>query len=180
MLISLVVAIADNGVIGRAGGLPWHLPDDLQHFRALTLGKSVLMGRRTFESIGRPLPGRQNLVLSHTLKLPSVADLHVVATLAQALACAQAWPCAGAELCVIGGAEIYALVLPYAGRIHLTQVHANIPGDVYFPGYQPGSPDGESIAGWRESARVGHPPDARHAHAMSFVTLDRTAAPATL
>lgn len=180
MLISLVVAIADNGVIGRAGALPWHLPDDLKHFRALTLGKSVLMGRRTFESIGRALPGRQNLIMSRTLDAQGIADVRVVATLAEASDCAKAWGGEQAELCVIGGAEIYAWVLPYAGRIHLTQVHAVIAGDVYFPGYQPPVPGGESIAGWRESARVEHPPDERHAHAMSFVTLERRAAPATL
>src|SRR5579875_1243025 len=113
MLISLVVAIADNGVIGRAGALPWHLPDDLKHFRALTLGKSVLMGRRTYESIGRPLPGRQNLIMSHAA-LPLVAapgdasdasdasDIRVVASLPQAAACARARAGEQAELCVIG------------------------------------------------------------------------------
>ena len=180
MLISLVVAIADNGVIGRAGGLPWQLPDDLKHFRALTLGKSVLMGRRTFESIGRPLPGRQNLIMSHTFNATGMAGVHVVATLAEARDRAQAWGGREAELCVIGGAEIYALVLPYASRIHLTEVHAAIAGDVYFPGYQPAAPGNESIPGWRESARVEHPPDERHAQAMSFVTLERMSLPATL
>src|SRR5579875_1686293 len=119
MLISLVVAIADNGVIGRAGALPWHLPDDLKHFRALTIGRSVLMGRRTFESIGRPLPGRQNLIMSHSLPAPMAPDTHVVTSLVQACAHAQAWAGAHRELCVIGGAQLYALALPYAGRIHL-------------------------------------------------------------
>jgi dihydrofolate reductase len=180
MRISLVVAMADNGVIGRAGGLPWHLPDDLKHFRALTLGKSVLMGRRTFESIGRPLPGRQSLVMSHALSVAPAPEVHLVATLAQACACADAWAGDQAELCVIGGAQIYALALPYADRIHLTQVHAAIAGDVFFPGFPAPGAAGESMAGWRESARVGHPPDARHAHAMSFVTLDRIQPPLTL
>jgi dihydrofolate reductase len=179
MQISLVVAIADNGVIGRAGRLPWNLPDDLKHFRALTLGKSVLMGRRTFESIGRPLQGRQNIVMSRT-PAAAAAEVQVVSTLAQACACAEAWAGGQAQLCVIGGAEIYALVLPYASRIDLTQVHAEVPGDVYFPGYRSGSTLAESMPGWRESARVLHPPDQRHAYPVSFVTLERLQAAATL
>ncbi|HTT07146.1 MAG TPA: dihydrofolate reductase [Steroidobacteraceae bacterium] len=182
MHISLVVAIADNGVIGRAGALPWHLPDDLKHFRARTLGKSVLMGRRTFESIGRPLSGRQNLIMSHAalpLALPPGADsdLQVVASLQQAAACARARAGEQAELCVIGGSQIYALSLAYASRIYLTQVHANVDGDVYFPGYQPASAGPGSLAGWRESERSFHPPDTRHVYGMSFVTWERTAAP---
>lgn len=184
MHISLVVAIADNGVIGRAGGLPWHLPDDLKYFRARTLGKSVLMGRRTFESIGRPLPGRQNLIMSHTglpLAVPAGAasdpDLQVVASLRQAAACARARAGEQAELCVIGGAQVYALSLAYASRIYLTEVHANVDGDVYFPGYEAAGAGHGSLAGWRESERSFHPADARHAYGMSFVTWERLEAP---
>ena len=185
MHISLVVAIADNGVIGRAGGLPWHLPDDLKHFRALTIGKSVLMGRRTFEAIGRPLSGRQNLVMSRAalpLALPPGGgfDVQPVASLQQAAACARARAGEQAELCVIGGAQIYALSLAYASRIYLTEVHANVNGDVYFPGYVPGAAGHGSLAEWRESERSLHPPDARHAYGMSFVTWERTQAPAAL
>lgn len=177
MQISLVVAIADNGVIGSAGGLPWHLPDDLKHFRALTLGKSVLMGRRTFESIGRPLPGRQNLIMSHAAPPIATGDVKVVADLQQAVAAARERGGEQAELCVIGGAQIYALTLAYASRIYLTQVHASVAGDVYFPGYRLDGAQHGSLAGWRESERSSHPPDSRHAYGMSFVTLERMRAP---
>lgn len=158
--LSLVVAAADNGVIGRGGALPWHLPDDLKHFKAVTLGKPVLMGRRTFESIGRALPGRRNLVLSRGAPV-AVAGVETVAGLEDAIArCADA-----PELCVIGGAAVYAAALPRAGRIHLTRVHADVPGDVQFPAVNWGE--------WREVARREHAADERHAHAMSFITLER-------
>ena len=168
--VALVVAAADNGVIGRGGALPWHLPDDLRHFKALTLGKPVLMGRRTFESIGRPLPGRRNLVLSRAAAARAGAgavDVEYVASLEQA--CERS---AGAEeLCVIGGAEVYALALPRATRIYLTRVHTELPGDAYFR-----VPVGE---GWREVACRAHPVDARHAYALSFVQLECAAGSAT-
>jgi len=178
MRISLVVAVADNGVIGRAGALPWHLPDDLKHFRALTLGKSVLMGRRTLQAIGRPLPGRQNLVMSHGALAPGLAGVTRVGSLEEAWGCAREQGGEAAELCVIGGAQIYALALAHASRIYLTQVHASIPGDVYFPGYRAQAAAGEPIAGWRERERTWHAPDARHAYGMSFVTLERSETPA--
>jgi len=175
--VALVVAIADNGIIGRGGALPWHLPDDLRHFRAVTLGKAVLMGRRTFESIGGALPGRRNLVMSRDARAHARAgaNAQAVATLEYvdgvAAACARvASTAAGAELCVIGGAQIYALALPRAARIYLTRVRATVQGDTYFPGELCGSGHAQ---GWREVARVEHPADARHAHAMSFVQLDR-------
>jgi len=177
MRISLVVAIADNGVIGRSGGLPWHLPDDLRHFRTQTIGRSVLMGRRTFEAIGHALPGRQNLVLSHSASPLAASGVQRVASLQEAVACSRQWGGEQAQLCVIGGAQVYALALAYACRIDLTQVHASVAGDVYFPGWQPPGEQGSALAGWRESARSWHPPDARHAYAMSFVTLDPLQAP---
>ena len=173
MLISLVVAVADNGVIGQAGGLPWQLPDDLKHFRALTLGKSVLMGRRTFESIGRPLAGRNNLVMTRGAGAAALEGAQPVASLQEACMRAREHGGAEAELCVIGGAQIYALALPQAGRIHLTQVHALVRGDVCFPGYQSPAAPGGSLPGWLERQRRWHPPDARHAYGMSFVTLER-------
>jgi dihydrofolate reductase len=159
--VALVVAAADNGVIGRGGRLPWHLPDDLAHFKRVTLGKTVLMGRRTFESIGRALPGRRNLVLAST-RSPQMAAAGVewVPDFATAL---QAHGAAG-ELCVIGGAAVFAAALPQATRIYLTRVHASPMGDVYFPPLV--------AADWRESERSEHAADARHAHAMSFITLE--------
>lgn len=158
--ITLVVAVARNGVIGRGAALPWHLPDDLRRFKALTLGKPVIMGRRTFESIGRPLPGRRNLVLARSAA-PLPEGVERVASLAEALA-----RCAGVdEVCVIGGGEIFRLALPLADRIELTEVRADIEGDVHFP-----APD---RAQWRECARSEHAADERHAYPMSFVTLER-------
>jgi dihydrofolate reductase len=162
--VALVVAMAANGVIGRAGGLPWHLPDDLKYFKVVTFGKPVLMGRRTFDSIGKPLPGRRNLILSHTAAATVAAaagGVEYVRSVEQARALA-----AGAtELCVIGGAEVFALALPLATRIYLTRVHAEVAGDVLFPL--------RDFSAWRESESVEHPADERHAYAMSFVTLER-------
>jgi dihydrofolate reductase len=161
--IVLVVAIADNGVIGRGGELPWHLPDDLQHFKSVTLGKPLLMGRRTFDSIGKPLPGRRNLVLTHAAgTLPQ--GVEAVSSIEAALALVAG----DAELCVIGGAALFAQTLPMAQRIYLTEVHGTVTGDVHFP------PWDRTI--WRELARREHPADTRHAYPMSFVTLKPLAA----
>ena len=159
-LLSLLVAASENGVIGRDSGMPWHLPDDLKHFKALTLGKPVLMGRRTFDSIGRPLPGRTNLVLTRSRDW-SVAGVTVVPDLEAAIRAAGSAP----ELVVAGGAQIYTLALPRATRIYLTRIHAVIEGDTRLPDID--------IARWRETARELHPVDARHPYAMSFVTLER-------
>jgi dihydrofolate reductase len=158
--VSIIAALADNGVIGRAGTLPWHLPDDLRRFKALTLGRPILMGRRTYESIGTPLPGRRNLVLTRGhLRLP--AGAHAVDSLEAALTqCA-----AAAELCVIGGAEVYAQALPLATHLELTRVHVRIEGDVLFPEYDPRH--------WRELERSEHAADERHAWPMTFLTLTR-------
>jgi dihydrofolate reductase len=162
-LVSLLVAAADNGVIGLDNRLPWHLPDDLRHFKALTLGKPILMGRKTFSSIGKPLPDRTNLVLTRApeWRHPGVT---AVRSLEEALELAAGAP----ELVVIGGAEVYRLALPLARRIYLTRVHTSVSGDTYLP---------ELDAGWREVARQSHPVDARHAHAMTFLTLERLAGP---
>jgi dihydrofolate reductase len=159
----LLAAVAGNGVIGREGALPWHLPDDLKRFKSLTFGKPVLMGRRTAESIGRPLPGRRNLVLTTRPESP-VAGMEPVASLEEALArCAEA-----PELCVIGGAGLYGLALPLADVLELTLVHADIAGDVRFPGFD--------RTAWRETARSEHPADERHAWPLSFVRYERAGA----
>jgi dihydrofolate reductase len=159
--VSVLVAATENGVIGRENGMPWHLPDDLRHFKALTLGKPVLMGRRTFDSIGRPLPGRTNLVLTRAAGW-SVPGVTVVPDLESALRVAAGAP----ELVVAGGAQVYALALPRATRIYLTRIHAVIDGDTRFPDIDPKA--------WRETAHELHPADARHAYAMSFITLERS------
>ena len=162
--IALIVAVAENGVIGRAGQLPWHLPDDLKRFKALTMGKPMLMGRRTFESIGRPLPGRTSLVLTHSTDWGPPPGALAVHSVDEALA--EARRGGAGELAVIGGAEVFRLALPLARRIDLTRVHAEVEGDVYFPKLDPRE--------WRETERVTHPADARHAHAMTFSVLERT------
>ena len=160
--VSLIVATDDGGGIGLRGGLPWHLPDDLRRFKALTLGKPVVMGRRTWDSIGRPLPGRLNIVVSRDPRL-AIQGATVVGTLEAALAAAGGVP----EVCVIGGAEIYRLALPLADTVHLTEVHANVGADTHFPSLDP--------AQWVEVARERRAADERHAHAMSYVTLRRRA-----
>jgi dihydrofolate reductase len=159
-VLSLIVAVADNGVIGRGGALPWHLPDDLAHFRRTTLGKPVIMGRRTFVSIGRPLPGRQNVVLSRDPEFRARGCL-VARNLDEALGLHSTAP----EQIVIGGASLYEEALPRAQRIYLTRVHASPPGDVYFPKLDPGE--------WGESLVSRHESDARHAHAFSIYLLVR-------
>jgi dihydrofolate reductase len=159
-LVSIVVAADEHGGIGRDGGLPWHLPEDLKRFKALTMGKPIVMGRRTWDSIGRPLPGRRSLVVS---RRPDFAapGAEVFGTLQAALAAAESEP----ETCVIGGAEIYAQALPYADLIHLTRVHTSGGADTFFPAFDP--------AGWEETAREDRPADERHACSYSFLTLRR-------
>ncbi len=159
--VALVIAVADNGVIGRDGALPWHLPADLQHFRNVTMGKPVLMGRRTFDSIGRALPGRRNLVLSRGAANSNAVQY--VQSFEQALELVSD----SEELCVIGGGEIYALALPVASRLYLTQVHGEVEGDARIA-----LPD---LRLWHEVARAEHPIDARHALAMTFLQLERVA-----
>jgi len=159
-MISIIVAMAENGVIGSDNRLPWHLPDDLKRFKALSLGKPIVMGRRTFDSIGRPLPGRTNIVISRNSGL-AIEGIRVVHSLDEALRAAGAVP----EIVVIGGAEIFRQVLPRTSTIHLTRVHARVAGDVLFPELDP--------AQWHESAVEHHAADERHQYAFSFVTLQR-------
>ena len=158
--VSLVVAAAENGVIGANGGLPWRLPDDLRRFRDLTLGKPVVMGRRTWESIGRPLPGRRNVVVSRQDGL-TLDGAECVDSVDGALALVSDVP----EIMIIGGASLYAATLPVAQRIYLTRVHTEVDGDTVFPEPDP--------ADWREVHRESRRADERHAHDFSFVRLDR-------
>jgi dihydrofolate reductase len=157
--MEIVVAAAENDVIGRRNELPWRLPADLRRFKALTLGKPVLMGRRTYQSIGRPLPGRLNLVLSRSADF-SAEGCTIVADLKAARRAA------AGEIMVIGGAEIYRQCLPSTSRIHLTLVHTRVEdGDTFFGGWR-GSE-------WREISRERHEADDKNSWAYSFVTLDR-------
>lgn len=155
-----IVAVADNGVIGRGGGLPWRLPEDLKRFKSLTMGHALLMGRRTHESIGRALPGRRNFVLSRNPGWRS-PGCETVASPEAALARLDA----SQRLFVIGGAEVYRACWPLVRRVELTEVHAEVPGDTRL--------EGLDRCEWRETFREDHAADARHAHAYSFVTLER-------
>ena len=129
--IALIAAVATNGVIGRDGALPWRIPADLKHFKALTLGKPVIMGRKTYVSIGRPLPGRQNIVLTRDAGFRA-EGVTVARNLDAALAAANR---DAAEVMVIGGAAVYAAALPHARRLYLTLVRASVAGDVRFPDF---------------------------------------------
>lgn len=157
--ISLILAMDDDRLIGAGGKLPWHLPGDLKRFKALTLGKTILMGRKTWDSLGRPLPGRDNWVLSRDPRF-APAGARVFAGLDDALAAH-----ARGELMIIGGQQLFAEALPLAQRIYLTRVHARLPGDTWFPQFD--------ARDWREAAGEAHPADERHAHAYRFVTLER-------
>jgi len=160
-LISLIVAMAQNGVIGRDNSLPWRLPEDLKRFRSFTLGKPILMGRKTFESIGRPLPERTR---DRSWFARGVTVVH---SLSEAVAQAGA----SEELVAIGGAEIYRLLLPLARRMYLTHVHADVPGDITFPEFD--------STQWADVECSSQPADAAHAYPLTFVTLERRNAPET-
>jgi dihydrofolate reductase len=160
--LELVVAVAENDVIGRGNQLPWHLPADLRHFKSMTLGKPVLMGRKTYESIGKALPGRTNIVLSRSTEF-SPGDCIVVGSLEDARAAAGAQ----SAIMVIGGAEIYRRCLALASRIHLTLIHARVDGDTVFAGWR----DPE----WTEVSRRRHAADDKNLHDYSFITLERSA-----
>ena len=161
-MITLVVAVAQNGVIGKDNALLWRLPDDLKQFKAVTMGKPVIMGRKTYDSIGKPLPGRTNIVISRQPGL-RIEGCTVVDSLDSAFEAAGAAP----EVAVIGGAQIYRQALPRADVIYLTEVHAAFEGDVTFPSLSPEQ--------WLETSRMPHPADERHACAFTFVTLQRKA-----
>jgi len=164
MKLTAVVAVSDNDVIGRDNALPWHMPADLAFFKRVTMGKPILMGRRTWDSIGRPLPGRRNIVLTRgDFQAPGVDTVHSVDE-ALALVAGEA------EMMVIGGAEIFRLLMPRMTHIHLTRVHCRIDGDVFMPPIAPQE--------WREVSRDEHPADTRNACALSFILLERVAAPA--
>ena len=157
MKIALIAALDRASAIGRGGAMPWHLPDDLKRFKALTLGKPVLMGRKTALAIGRALPGRTNLVLTRGDRAPFDGQV-VVHSLDEAMARGQD----AGELAVIGGGEVYALALPRATNLHLTWIDTIADdADAHFPRFEPHE--------WHEVAREHHPVDAKHAFAMDFV-----------
>jgi dihydrofolate reductase len=160
MIVALVVAMGRNRVIGRDNALPWHLPADLKHFRAVTLGKPVVMGRRTHESIGRPLPERINLVISRDPDYRAEGCI-VLPSLDAAYEYGRDRP----ELMVIGGASIYRQALPQARRIYLTEIRQDFAGDTTFPEFE--------TAAWREISRVDHSADEKNPYPYSFTVLER-------
>ena len=155
-MITFVLARADNGVIGRDGQLPWRLPADLKRFKAMTMGKAMIMGRKTFESFPSPLPGRRHIVLTRD-RAWTAAGAEVAHSAEEALALA------GDDVSVIGGAEVFALFLDRADRVELTEVHATPEGDAMVPAF----------TGWRETAREDYAADSDRP-AYSFVTLTRS------
>jgi dihydrofolate reductase len=153
----LVVAIADGGVIGKEGGLPWRIPEDLRHFREMTIGHSIIMGKRTWQEVKKPLPRRRNIVVSQSLGALDGAE--VVPSLEEAIALARR---TDEEPRIIGGAQIYRAALPLATRIYLTEVHRKVDGDTFFH---------LDRTGWRETARrTGVEPESE---GVEFVTLER-------
>ncbi len=162
-MISIIAAMAENRVIGVNNTLPWRLPADLRHFRQLTTGHHVIMGRRNYESIGKPLPDRTNIVITRNpaYQAPGCRVKH---SLADALRGIQDDP----EVFIIGGAEIYRQAIADADRIYLTLVHADINGDTFFPEFE--------LREWHETSRTRHEADEKNPYAYSFVTYDRKTA----
>ena len=160
MTISLVVAASKNNVIGRDGGLPWHLPDDLRHFKQLTTGKPVIMGRKTFESIGRPLPDRRNIVMTRDENY-AAEGCDVVTSVDEALDLVAD----ADEMMVIGGGQVYREFLPRADRIFLTRVQADVDGDVRFPELDE--------TAWRLGSSENHDADDKHAYAFELLVFER-------
>lgn len=160
MLISLIAALDRNGIIGKDNALPWHLPNDLKHFRELTRGKPVIMGRKTYESIGRALPDRANIILTRDLQYvaPGCAIVHSMEDALRAAGTVE-------EVMVIGGAEIFRLFLPRAKKLYLTFIDATFEGATYFPDWNPSE--------WREVERDERQPDQENPYHYAFVILER-------
>jgi dihydrofolate reductase len=169
--VALVVAIAENGVIGRAGGLPWHISSDLKTFRAVTMGKPLIMGRRTFQSLKKPLDGRDNIVISRDGDFAAegaIVERSFEAAMTRADACARA---RGAdEIMVIGGTEVFRAALPVASVIYKTEVHGRPDGDAFFPDVD--------WSGWRERERRPLAQGPKDEFASTFIVLERGRAPA--
>jgi len=161
-VLSAIVAMSENRTIGKDNKLPWHLPADLKHFKEITTGHYIVMGRKTFESIGKSLPNRTNVVLSRDSQFIA-PGCHVVNTIETAIDMARKDQ--QAEIFIIGGAEIYRQLLPKINRLYLTVVHAEVEGDAWFPELSPNE--------WREVSREQHQADEKNAYAYSFITMER-------
>jgi len=159
--ITLIAAMANNRVIGLCGDMPWHLPADLKYFKQKTLSKPVIMGRKTFESIGQPLPKRQNIIITRN-KTYTKDGVDIVHSLDEALAMTKD----EAEVMIIGGAEIFTAALPLARRMHLTHIDLTTEGDTFFPEWEENA--------WHISATESHPRDAQNAYDLQFITYERS------
>ncbi len=167
--LAIIVAAAENGVIGRDNALPWKLPEDMRHFKRMTMGKPIIMGRKTFESIGKPLPGRTNIVVSRNSAF-TAEGIRAVSSLEEALHLAEqtASMDGGEEAVVIGGGDIYRLAIPLADRLYITEVHASVEGDAVLPRIEWGE--------WREVSREHHVAHAANPYDYSFVCYERVGA----
>lgn len=165
MRIALIVAMAENRVIGRGGGLPWRISADLKYFKAKTMGKPIVMGRKTFDSIGKPLPGRPNIVVTQgdATTFPDGVDVAGDIDAALDVAHRRAEETGADEIMIIGGATLYEITLPHADRLYLTEIHEAVEGDTFFPAFDK--------AAWQEVEREDR--DDIHSAPVSFVTLDR-------
>jgi dihydrofolate reductase len=161
-MIAIVVAMSENRVIGRDNSLPWHLPADLKHFKSLTMGHPIIMGRKTFESIGKPLGGRTNIIVTRQEDYPAEGCL-IAHSIAPALEKAKE---IDEQVFVIGGAEVFKGSMPLVDTLFLTYVHAEVEGDVYFPELNPQE--------WEEADRERHEADEKHAFGYSFVRMVRS------
>lgn len=164
MIVSMIVAVAKERVIGLNGSMPWHLPADLAHFKRSTMGCPVIMGRKTYDSIGRPLPGRENIILSRSEGLV-LEGCTTVGTLEAALLLVNQ----EAEVFIIGGQQLYQQALPFADRLYLTHIDAEFDGDTFFPDY--------SIANWNQLSLEKHLADDTNAWSYSFEVLERVHKP---
>ena len=168
MKISIIAAFSSNYVIGDDNKLLWHIPEDLKRFKTLTTGHPIIMGRKTWDSIGRPLPGRMNVVISRNPEWQAPAGTVGAASLSEALvkAEAQAELEGGDEVMIIGGGTIYQAFLPHAQRLYLTHIDLSVEGDTQFPDY-------EQQAHWQEISKESFAKDEKNAHNLQFVTLQR-------
>jgi dihydrofolate reductase len=160
--LEIVVAVAANGAIGRGGQLPWHLPDDLKHFKSLTIGHPVIMGRRTYESVGKPLPGRRNIVVSNSMSSAPAKGVELARSLDEAIRLVSNTT---GPAFVVGGAGLYEAAIPRAGKLHLTELDDAVEGDTFFPRFDKSQ--------WRVANETRHERDDRHKLAFWFRTYER-------
>ncbi len=166
MKLALMWAMSRNRTIGQQNRLPWHLPEDLKYFKRVTMGKPIIMGRKTWDSLGRPLPGRSNIVISRDPDFEAPGGL-LTHSLPEAVALARKIAAESAvdEAVIIGGAEIFAMALPMAERLYLTEIHADVPGDTFFPDFD--------VSRWQETAREDFTASGDNPFDYSFVVLDQ-------